>query len=450
MKLDSIRLRLVAAGGAAVLASLALAAVGLDFLFERHVRRLAVVELSADLDQLAAGLEEGADGRLLMAQPPTDPRYGQPLSGLYWQVDAGEGPLTSRSLWDGVIALAPDDPPDGRPHEHLAPGPAGGMLLVLERTVFAARFGPEGVRIAVALENAQLRSAAGAFMRDLAPWLAGLAALLIVAGWLQVVVGLRPLATVGARVAAIRSGAAARLGEDFPVEVRPLAAEVDALIEAREDETRRARSRAADLAHGLKTPLQALIGEVGRLRAAGATEAAQGIEEIAGAMRRHIDRELARARIASAGHAVSSTPAAVIGRLLAVIRRTGDGARLDWEIDAAPDLRARIDADDLTEALGALLDNAARHARTRVAVRVRRAGADVEITIADDGPGIPPSRIEELTARGARLDTTGAAGGTGLGLAIAQDIADAAGGSLSLGNRSPGLAAVFSVPAVPT
>ncbi|HRO11773.1 HAMP domain-containing sensor histidine kinase [Amaricoccus sp.] len=447
MKLDSIRLRLVAAGGAAVVLSLALAAAGLDFLFERHVRRLAVVELAADLDQLAAGLEEDAAGRLVMVQSPTDPRYGQPLSGLYWQVDSPDERLASRSLWDSAIVLPGPDPRDGRPHQHIAAGPGGGSLLVLERTVFAPRFGPDGVRIMVALRNDQLRSAARAFVRDLAPWLAGLAALLIVGGWVQVVVGLRPLATVGARVAAIRSGAAARLGEDFPIEVRPLAAEVDALIAAREDETRRARTRAADLAHGLKTPLQALIGEAERLRAAGAVEAADGIEEIAGAMRRHVDRELARARIASAGHAVSSAPAAVIGRLLAVIRRTEQGARIAWEVNAPHEIRARIDVDDLTEALGALLDNAARHAAERVAVTVRRTGETVEITITDDGPGIPESRIEELTARGARLDTTGP--GTGLGLAIAQDIADAAGGRLTLANAAPGLTATLSLPAVP-
>ncbi|MFO1209897.1 MAG: HAMP domain-containing sensor histidine kinase [Amaricoccus sp.] len=446
MKLDSIRLRLVAAGALAVLASLVLSAVGLDLLFERHVRRLALVELSADLDQLAAGLDAGPGG-LRMASPPSDPRYLQPLSGLYWQVEPPDGPLASRSLWDGAIALPPGEPRDGRPHEHLAPGPGGAPLLVLERTVYAPRFPPEGVRIAVGLKNAQLQDAARAFVRDLAPYLALLAAFLTVAGWLQVRVGLRPLATVGARVAAIRDGAASRLGEDFPAEVRPLAAEVDALVEAREEETRRARTRAGDLAHGLKTPLQALIGEAGRLRAAGATEAADGIESIADAMRRHVDRELARARLATAGRAVASSPALVVERLLAVIRRTTDGARVGWTVEAPPALRARVDADDLTEALGALLENAARHAATHVAVAVRRAGPMLEIEIADDGPGIPESRLAGMTARGARLDTAGP--GAGLGLAIASDVAEAAGGSLSVQNRTPGLAVLLAVPAVP-
>ena len=45
-----------------MLVSLALAAVGLVILFERQVQRLAFLELSADLDQIAASLERGPDG----------------------------------------------------------------------------------------------------------------------------------------------------------------------------------------------------------------------------------------------------------------------------------------------------------------------------------------------------------------------------------------------------
>lgn len=446
----SIRLRLVAAGAAAVLASLAVAAVGLDILFERHVRRLAIVELSADLDQIAAGLERGPDGRFILNHPPGDPRYRQPLSGLYWQVDTGDGPLTSRSLWDATIPAPADETPDGRPHEHLLSGPDGGTLLVLDRTIFApARFGPDGIRIAVALRNAQLETAAHAFVRDLAPYLGLLGLFLTAAGWLQVRVGLRPLADVGAQVAAIRSGTAARLGAAFPAEVRPLAAEVDALIEAREAEPRRARARAGDLAHGLKTPLQALIGEADRLRSQGAEAEADGIEEIVAAMRRHVDRELARARIAASAPTAASAPAAVIDRVLSVLRRTGDGARLDWRVDADPALRVRIDADDLTEALGALLENASRHATSRVAVTARRAGPLAEIVIDDDGPGIPETLLQGLTDRGARLDTAG----SGLGLAIAREIAEATGGALTLANRRAsgghtcGLRVTLAIPA---
>jgi len=447
MRSSSIRLRLFAAGGAAVLVSLTVAALGLVVLFERHVQRLAFVELSADLDQVAAGLERGPDGELTMTTPPSDPRYEQPLSGRYWQVETGTELLVSRSLWDGTIRL-PEAPRDGRPHEHMAPGPQGETLLLLERLLSSPlRFGEGGARVAVAVDRAQVRDATRGFVRDLFPYLALLAAALIAAGAVQVVVGLRPLAAVGARVAAVRSGSARRLGDAFPVEVRPLAAEVDALLEAREAEIGRARARAADLAHGLKTPLQALMGEAERLRTGGAVAEAAGVEEVAEAMRRHVERELARARIASAGRAAACDPAQIVPRLVAVLRRTRDGARVDWDLDTRPGLLARIDPDDLTEALGALLENAARHAAGRVRVATARAGASVAITVADDGPGIAPPELARLTSRGARLDLGGP--GAGLGLAIAREIAEAAGGGLDLANGATGLAAVLRLPAAP-
>ena len=261
-------------------------------------------------------------------------------------------------------------------------------------------------------------------------------------------IGLRPLAAVGAKVAAVRSGAARRLGDDFPDEVRPLAAEVDALIEAREAETARARARAADLAHGLKTPLQALIGEAGRLRAARRRAEADGIEEIAQAMRRHVDRELARARISPAGRPAATDPAAVIDRLMAVIRRTAPGRPARLAVDAAagparPHRRRRPDR------------GARRPARERRPPRERRGRRDRSPP--RRGASASPSRTTapasrrrgstELTGRGARLDLAGP--GAGLGLAIATEIAEAAGGTLSLANTGRGLRVTLTVPAVP-
>lgn len=438
MSLSSLRLRLLAAGTAAVLVSLAVAALGLGLLFERHVRRLAIAELSFDLDQLAAALARGPGGTVVLRRTPTDPRFDQPLSGRYWQVETEGAVHRSRSLWDGQLALPPP-PPDGSPREIEVVGPHSTTLLVQQR---ALRLGTRTARAAVAIDLSELRAASRSFMGDAVPYFLLLAAVLIAAGWVQVTVGLRPLARVGSRVAEVRSGAAPRLGQDFPDEVQPLAAEVDALIAAREEETARARARAADLAHGLKTPLQALVGEADRLRAAGAAPAADGLDEIASAMGRHIDRELARARIALASPGVACDPALVATRLLGVLRRTGAGERLAWQTEFAPGLRLRIDADDLTEALGAVLENAARHARSAVTVTAAAATPPgrAAILIRDDGPGIPEEYLETLTERGLRLDQADfAPGGTGLGLAIAREITEAAGGTLSLHNRNPGL-----------
>lgn len=446
MTWTSLRLRLVLVGGLAVVAALSIAAVGLALLFERHVERRAIAEMSADLDQLAAGLERNADGQLEMRAAPADPRYRQPLSGHYWQVETEEGMLTSRSLWDTPLVLPPEAGSSGTLNRGRLTGPEGESLLVVDRRLFLPiGEGGGSARAAVALDRAELREATRAFLRDLAPYMGLLAVALIAGGWAQVAVGLKPLAAVGARVAAVRSGAATRLGDAFPDEVRPLAAEVDALIAAREADVVGARSRASDLAHGLKTPLQALIGEAGRLAGRGEAEAADGIEEIVSVMRRHVDRELSRSRIAAAGLVGAADVAEVVERVLAVLRRTPDGGRLDWRVSVPPGARARVDASDLTEALGAVLENAARHARGSVDVSVVQKDKMLEIGVRDDGPGVDASRLAELTLRGARLDSRGA----GLGLAIASGICEAAGGALDLRNAEPGLAVTLRLRASP-
>jgi hypothetical protein len=60
----SLHLRLFAAGAASVIAALALAALGLSLLFNAHIERSAVADLTIQLDQVLAGLDLGPDGQL--------------------------------------------------------------------------------------------------------------------------------------------------------------------------------------------------------------------------------------------------------------------------------------------------------------------------------------------------------------------------------------------------
>ena len=85
-------------------------------------------------------------------------------------------------------------------------------------------------------------------------------------------------------------------------------------------------------------------------------------------------------------------------------------------------MSAPFDRLDLTELLGNLLDNATRHASSRVRVSWIDVSSGPSITIEDDGPGLDPAQEDVARQRGGRLDE---GGGAGLGLAIAQDILDA-------------------------
>ena len=449
MKHGSLRLRLLAAGAASILIALALAGLGLTLLFERHVERRVVVELELDLRQLIGHLGRGENGALHLERPLADPRFEVPLSGLYWQIteEPGGVVLRSRSLWDGTLDLPIDRLRTGEVHRHITAGPGGATLLILERHIdLPHSLGGGAVRAAVAIDRAEIHVAGRAFASELAPSLAVLAAVLIAAAWVQVRVGLKPLDAIRRRLAAIRTGAAARLGTDFPNEVQPLAAEVDSLLDTQDATIERARAHAADLAHGLKTPLTVLADDARQLRTRGEAEIADEIAVLVEGMRRHVERELARARAGVRARGAASQPVSPIAeQVVEVMRRTPRGKELSWHIDVPSDLAVGIDAQDLAEILGNLIENAAQWAKTSVRLCGCHDSDATGLLVEDDGPGVPDHQVETVLARGGRLDATKP--GAGLGLAIVGDLVETYGGSLVL-SRSPlgGLRAELRLP----
>ena len=441
----SLRLRLALAGAASIIAALVAAFFVLSTLFERHVERRIAAELMLHLNQIIAGLAEQPGAALDLLKPPVDPRFERPLSGLYWQIE-GEGiRLRSRSLWDDVLALP--DIAGGGVHMQTIPGPGGVPLLLVEREVVTPeRVGARALRVAVAIDRSDISRATDEFEADLLPYVQTLAILLLAASFVQIFVGLRPLATLTERLSAIRAGKAERLGNDFPDEVLPLTGEVDALLQSRENQLRKARERAADLAHGFKTPLQILSGDVLRLRERGEEGVARDIEAIIQRMRRHVDHEMARARQAERGHTGRSDLARVSAQVVGVVSRTPAGRDLDWQQEIAAGLILLIDAADLAEILGSLAENAARYAKTTVGIFARAEGNAAIIDVVDDGPGIPEGEIEFVLKRGGRLDTTSE--GAGLGLAIVESFVEEANGTFVLENRKPGLRARITLPRI--
>jgi signal transduction histidine kinase len=437
MSRNSLRLRLVAGGIAAIVIALALAGAGLTLLFERHVGRTVSQDLDVHLKKLLADLEVNADGRITIAAGPTDPRFVEPMSGLYWQISDDRGQtLRSRSLWDSALVLPKDEPAAGEVHRHEAIGPASRRVLIAERRVrvdIDARETP--LTVAVAIDAAHVAAATTAFAADLAIALGVLGIVLAAATAIQVGLGLRPLDLLRRGVASIRAGREPRLAAGVPDEVRPLVDEVNALLAARAEEVERSRHRAADLAHGLRTPLAALAADAGRLRSEGRPEIADGIDEVIGAMRRHVDRELARVRLGGIRYSrPQETPLAPLARsLVATLARTPDGVRTAYEIATSDHVTVPFERSDLAEALGNLLENATRHARHRVQIAAATDGR--QITVEDDGAGIPEAMRPTVLARGGRLDQRGSAG---LGLAIVQDVVEAYGWTLRLGTSELG------------
>lgn len=116
--------------------------------------------------------------------------------------------------------------------------------------------------------------------------------------------------------------------------------------------------------------------------------------------------------------------------LTAILDDVATGARragTRLEVDVAQSLPMKLRADAVRRAITNLVDNARRHAH-RVVLAASAQGRTVQVTVDDDGPGIPADRRETVF----RPFESGSAGGTGLGLTIARDIVRAHGGEIFL------------------
>jgi signal transduction histidine kinase len=156
------------------------------------------------------------------------------------------------------------------------------------------------------------------------------------------------------------------------------------------------------------------------------------LEEVIG-LQRLVDDLLVLARSDADRRLDAGSKPVVIGDVAAdAVRRTRrlDGVAVEFTVGTPAVVAGR--SSELERAIGNLLDNAVRHARERVVVRVLSVDGSVSVVVEDDGPGILPADAERIFERFARLDLarSGDEGGAGLGLSIARDIVERHGGNL--------------------
>jgi two-component system sensor histidine kinase BaeS len=199
----------------------------------------------------------------------------------------------------------------------------------------------------------------------------------------------------------------------------------------------RRRELLADVAHELRTPLQAIHGTVeGMLDGLYPADAEhlRPVLERTDMMARLLE-DLRTLSMAEAGvltmHRETVDPRAVVADAAEAFRSAADAAGIAIEVtaDSAP---ATIEADPvrLSEILANLLSNAVRYTPPggRVTVRASADGSDRAVFEVDDtGPGIPAEQLPFVFDRFVRSSDRG---GTGLGLAIAKRLVDAHGGSI--------------------
>jgi signal transduction histidine kinase len=219
-------------------------------------------------------------------------------------------------------------------------------------------------------------------------------------------------------------------------EIARLARTMNAMLGRIEAAYERQEQFVADAAHELRSPLAALRAELEVDLAHGESGSAERdrrlLEDIL-RMQRLADDLLALAR----DSATRERRRALVDLddvVLAEVRRATprDGMMIDASAVSAAAVSG--DPDQLARAVRNLLENALRHAGTRVLLALSEGHAGVTLTIADDGPGIPPADREHIFERFTRLDESRVrgTGGAGLGLAITRRIIEEHGGTVAI------------------
>jgi signal transduction histidine kinase len=276
--------------------------------------------------------------------------------------------------------------------------------------------------------------------------------LLAVIAWWVIGRTLRPVEEL--RRGAARIGESGDPGERLPVpptrdEVNALATTLNDMLERLSSASAKQRAFVADAAHELRSPLATMrtqlevaqrVGEGGDLPADLLPEVdrlAALVEDLLVLARSGNDAgPRARAEV-PLGDVVRAVAARYAAARVPVCVSPPSGVAAEGDVVA--------DRADLERALGNLVDNAVRHARTRVAIGWTGAGG-ASVWVVDDGNGVPAAERERVFDRFARLDEARArdSGGSGLGLSITRELLRRNGSRVWLEDAHPGVRAVVA------
>jgi two-component system, OmpR family, sensor kinase len=273
----------------------------------------------------------------------------------------------------------------------------------------------------------------------------------LAASWLVAGRALKPLKDVAATADDI--GRARDFGRRLPLrrsrdEVALLSTSFNRMLEQLQDSYESQRRFVADASHELRTPLSTIQGNAGLLARGPAVSdevrraAAADIGAETARMTRLVERMLTLAR-ADSGLGLELAPVE-LGEVVAEVCRQAQTVHTDRELESGG-AGATIagDEDAIRQLIWILLDNALRHARSRVSVALSTEGEWARLTVADDGPGIALEEREHVFERFYRSDSARTGQGAGLGLSIARWIVEQHRGRILAGETAGGGAAMY-------
>lgn len=367
-----------------------------------------------------------------------------------WQLWRADGPAPR------LIARSQDNPP----LPELAPGSiaAGQGAVRGGWRVYGARSDDARLFVVVAQSSAFYARVTKEIRRRLYTvaivQFAIIAAVLTPIVWLATRRGLRPLRALADDVAAQNVDELAAVEPQRPyAELEPLVAALNRRTERIARMVAAERNFFADAAHELRTLLAVISAQAHLLATAGEAErhaALRTLEESIERGAQAVSKLLALAKLDAAAEGPTREPIDLAELARSAVARIAPSALqqaqvLEFECDTGS-LTVTADRDGLATLLDNLLDNALRYAGHGTTVRVgiaRRDGA-VELSVADNGPGIDAADAAHIFDR-FRRGSGHEKPGSGLGLAIVQRVAELHRGSVALSVGPDGRGCTFRV-----
>lgn len=447
--MSSLKARLITVAAIWVAASVTVAGVVLSSEFRRFLADQFYYELQEHLDEFEGLMAIDENGKIQVQRALSDPRYSVPLSGYYWEVQKnGAIVARSNSLEGPMLKLPVDGGSDTQAHTHSIHGPTG-ELLIAERLRWLTGDN-EAFRIIIGTDKRHLDHVLRKFNSALLWSLSIFSLSMIVVAGLLLIYAMAPIERLRTALANYHSGVTPDVRGRFPNEVQPLIDNLNSLTVISGEQIQRARAQAGNIAHGLKTPLAILVDEADKLDQKGEHKSATVISGQCRRMQSQIDYQIARARAAASsakpGTASSlTTTAKAVARALERLHAER-GVQIENNIPSG--LMVACEAEDLNEMLANFVDNACKHARTRVLLRTEAESlqSQVRVVIEDDGAGLPPEAWDAVFNIGECCDSRSA--GSGLGLPIVRELVDLYGGDIKLDQSNMGgLKVVLDLPA---
>ncbi len=432
MKPRSLSFRLLISAGFVLTAFFALVSFVLEQGFRESAEQALKEKLQVHIYSLLSVAELTDNLDLKMPVTLREPRFSNPASGLYASISQ----MSNILVWRSLSAVGIDLPVSQqlKPGESIFKKDENGRFILQYAVIWENDAGFEQYYIfTVAEDELFVSNQVDRFRVTLRSWLLIIGILLVLVQFLVLHWSLKPLRLIVNDLEAIEEGKKSRLDGQYPIELKGLADNLNALVSSERAHLERYRNTLADLAHSLKTPLAILRGYIAQ-----SVVNKDAVEEQISRMNEIVEYQLQKAAAKGQKQFTGKVEiSSILNKIILSLEKVYADKQIIYSFAQNDNCQVYCEEGDIYEIAGNLLDNASKWCKKNVIVSLISLENEHEtqytlaLHVEDDGPGIAEEKLAEILQRGVRADEN--IQGHGIGMAVVNELTALLGGRLMAG-----------------